>query len=92
MVRGPSDVTTSEFADTIAERLRTALAPADFKWRVLGAAPAPIAKLRGHHRYQIQLQAADGAALRTIVRQVTAELKPPEDVLWIADVDPLDML
>ena len=59
---------------------------------MLGAAPAPIAKLRGNHRYQIQLQAADGAALRQVVRQVTAELKPPEEVLWIVDIDPLEMM
>ena len=25
-------------------------------------------------------------------RQATAELEPPEDVQWIVDVDPVDML
>ena len=32
------------------------------------------------------------ARLRHAVRDATAGLKPPEDVQWIADVDPLDML
>jgi hypothetical protein len=30
--------------------------------------------------------------LRHAVRQAASLAKPPEDVLWIADVDPLDML
>ena len=27
-----------------------------------------------------------------LVRQATAELEPPEDVQWIVDVDPVEML
>ena len=60
--------------------------------RVLGPAPAPMAKLRGSYRFQIQLQSADGELLRDVVRAATADLKPPDGVGWIVDVDPLDMM
>jgi primosomal protein N' (replication factor Y) len=92
VVRGPSEPVTSEFAETFAGHLNDALANAEFTWRILGPAPAPIPKLRGHYRFQIQIQGDDAAALRDAVRAAAGEHKPPEDVQWIADVDPLDML
>jgi len=60
--------------------------------RVLGPAPAPIPKLRGQYRFQIQVQSRDGDRMRGIVRSVTERLKPPDQVQWIVDVDPIDML
>ena len=59
---------------------------------MLGPAPAPFSKLRGKYRFQIQVQGPDGEKLRAAVAAATADLKPPEDVQWIVDVDPLDML
>ncbi len=60
--------------------------------RVLGPAPAPFARLRGMYRFQIQLQGADGDRLREAVRQATVNIKEPDGVQWITDVDPLDMM
>jgi primosomal protein N' len=51
-----------------------------------------MAKLRGNFRYHIQLHSNDGERLREIVRRVTTELKDPDGVAWIVDVDPLDMM
>ncbi len=92
VVRGPAEVTTGQFADEVARRLRTTLDEAQCTARILGPAPAPIAKLRGHFRFQIQIQAGDGPSLRQAVRTATTDLKPPAEVLWMADIDPLDML
>jgi primosomal protein N' (replication factor Y) len=92
IVRGHEELITGDAAAAIAERLQTTIAGLGLTARVLGPAPAPIAKLRGQHRFQIQAQAADGALLREAVRQSTAELNLPEGVQWTADVDPLDML
>jgi primosomal protein N' (replication factor Y) (superfamily II helicase) len=64
--------------------------PADT--RVLGPAPCPFARLKGRYRFQIQVQGPDGDPLRAAVRQATADLEPPEDVQWIVDVDPVEML
>jgi primosomal protein N' (replication factor Y) len=66
--------------------------PATSDARVLGPAPCPFARLRGKYRFQIQVQGPDGEKLRAAVRQATADLQPPEDVQWIVDVDPVDML
>jgi primosomal protein N' (replication factor Y) len=92
VLRGPSEAIVAEFADTFAGHVTDALATATFAWRVLGPAPAPIPKLRGEYRFQIQLHGTELDALRDAVRQATSLAKPPEDVLWMADVDPLGML
>jgi primosomal protein N' (replication factor Y) len=60
--------------------------------RVLGPAPAPIARLRDRFRWHLQVQGADGRQLRDLVRRATATLETPDDVAWIIDVDPVEML
>jgi hypothetical protein len=60
--------------------------------RVLGPAPCPFARLKGRYRFQIQVQGPDGERLRSAVRHATDGLEPPEEVQWIVDVDPVDML
>ncbi len=92
VVRGPVEAVAGEFAEQIAGRLRALVDGLTTPWRILGPAPAPIAKLRGQYRFQVQVQGVDADALRAAVRQATDELKPPEGVQFIADVDPLDML
>jgi primosomal protein N' (replication factor Y) (superfamily II helicase) len=91
VVRGPVEVPTGEFAQEVVRQLQIRLKGAP-DMRVLGPAPAPIARLRNNFRFQIQLQSLDGARLRQAVRETTAALKPPALIQWIADVDPLDML
>ncbi|MBN2474365.1 MAG: primosomal protein N' [Pirellulales bacterium] len=92
VVRGPREQVAGEFAAEMAERLRAALADPELAARVLGPAPAPFARLRGKYRFQIQAQAPDDEQLRRCVRQATTGLSAPDDVQWIVDVDPLDML
>ena len=60
--------------------------------RILGPAPAPIEKLRGNYRFQIQAQSVCGDFLRAVVRRATDDINTPEGVQWIVDVDPLEML
>jgi len=92
VVRGPVEAIAASFAETLGRRLTEALAENPFTHRVLGPAPAPIARLRGLFRFQIQLHGADAAGLRAAVRSATESLDPPDEVQWIVDVDPLDML
>jgi primosomal protein N' (replication factor Y) len=92
VVRGPAELSTGEFAGDIARRLTQVLEKSQTPSRVLGPAPAPIAKIRGKFRFQIQLQSSQSRQLREAVRQATATLKAPEDIQWMADVDPIDML
>jgi primosomal protein N' (replication factor Y) len=92
VIRGPGERQAAQFAAQMAERLTAGLDRHEAHARVLGPAPCPFGKLRGKYRFQIQLQGPDGDKLRISVRDATAELKRPEDVQWIVDVDPLDML
>jgi len=92
VVRGPGEKTTADFAQQIADRLREFADRQQAHARLLGPAPAPIAKLRGRFRYQIQLQAPQPDPLRAAVRDALVDLKPRDQVQWIVDVDPIDML
>jgi primosomal protein N' (replication factor Y) len=92
VVRGPSEPQTAEFAGHVAQRLRSALQEESVKARILGPAPCPFARLRGNYRFQIQTQSVDGKGLRVAVQKATADLEPPDEVQWIVDVDPVDML
>jgi len=92
VIRGPSEKVTGEFAAEVGRRLESTLEDHAADARVLGPAPAPLARLRGKYRFQIQVQGPDGKSLRSGIRRATTELRPPENVQWIVDVDPLDML
>ncbi len=92
VVRGPTEPTAGEFAAHLADRLKAGLESCGPGARVLGPAPAPFAKLRGKYRFQVQLQGADGQKLRELVRRLVDEVTSPDDVQWIVDVDPLDMM
>lgn len=92
VIRGPVEAVTAEFALRLAESVTDALSPCGAETRVLGPAPAPFARLKGKYRFQIQIHGPDGDRLRAAVRQAQGELSPPDEVQWIADVDPLDML
>ena len=92
VVRGPKQEAASAFAAELAGQLKAVLAERGISARVLGPAPAPFARLRGKYRFHLQMQSADGEPLRHAVRDVTEALKTPEEIQWIVDVDPLDML
>jgi len=93
VVRSHLEEAASAWAGTLVARLRAAAAGAgDATLRVLGPAPAPIARLRDRFRWHLQMHGADGARLREVVREATAGLKTPAEVAWIVDVDPVEML
>jgi primosomal protein N' (replication factor Y) len=92
IVRGGSEKQTEHFAEHIVQRLRDAAAELESGVRLLGPAPAPIAKLREKYRFHALLQGQDNDQMRTIIRRATDGLKPPEDVQWVVDVDPVDLL
>jgi primosomal protein N' (replication factor Y) len=92
VIRGPRQETAHQFADHLANLLKAELHDRQTTARVLGPAPAPLAKLRDLYRMQIQVQSLDGPSLRAAVGDISTGLKPPENVQWIADVDPIDMM
>jgi primosomal protein N' len=90
--RGPSDVITEQFAESIGEKLEAEIASRDLPARLLGPTEAPIAKLQDKYRYHMLVTGADLDGIRAAVKAATADLKPPDHVQWVVDVDPLEML
>jgi len=92
VVRSHREAAAAAWAGTLADRLRAAVTAAGEGMRVLGPAPAPIARLRDRFRWHLQVHGLDGERLRALVLGATAGLRTPDDVAWIIDVDPVEML
>ena len=91
VVRGIDEDRVAAWAGTLVDRLR-AEAGNEAGIRVLGPAPAPIARLRERFRWHLQIHGPDGPLLRGLVGRATARLKTPDGIAWIVDVDPVEML
>ena len=74
-------------AERLAERARRGGEGVD----VLGPAPAPIARLRGRHRYQVLLRAREHGPIHRLCRALS-ELPVPAGVEMAVDVDPVALL
>jgi primosomal protein N' (replication factor Y) len=92
IVRGESETTTEQFAEQIADRLRAENEKHEAKVRVLGPAPAPLTRLRGKFRFHLLLRSSESQALHDTIQAAIKDLKTPEEVQWVVDVDPGDML
>lgn len=92
IVRGEQEATATAFCQELADRLQAAF-PAESKGlRLLGPAPAPIAKLRGKYRLHVLLIDSDRERLRQVFRQATTDLPVVPGVQWVIDVDPWSLL
>jgi len=92
VVRGSSETETEEFGDRVSADIKIAIESLAVEARILGPAPAPIAKLRGKFRFHTIVMGEDRDAMRDAVCGVRRQLKPPGDVQLVIDVDPVDML
>jgi primosomal protein N' (replication factor Y) len=92
IVRGESQPRSEEFAEAMAESLRSALLPLDEEARVLGPAPCPLAKLRNQYRFHALISARDFGPLRKAIREVLTTLPQTDELQWAIDVDPQDLL
>ena len=92
IIRGPDESATMAHAGKLVEQCREVLGERQSEVRILGPAPAPIAKLRDRYRIHVLLMGTTGDLLRNVVRQVYEETKPVEGIQWVVDVDPLSLL
>jgi primosomal protein N' (replication factor Y) len=92
IMRGPVQQEAEEFADAIVKKIQMEIARTSAPVRVLGPAPPPIAKLRGHYRFHAMLISKEAAALNAILSRVQATTKPMGENLYLIDIDPIDML
>ncbi|WP_146399542.1 replication restart helicase PriA [Planctomycetes bacterium CA13] len=94
IIRGTVEEVTEAVADSLLGRLEAARLALGVEVRLLGPAPPPITKLRGKYRFHILLQATDAAVLGATIRRATDSFTIPEkdDVQYVVDIDPMDML
>jgi primosomal protein N' (replication factor Y) len=92
IIRGPVLQEVEDFAETILGQVRREIARLSAPVRVLGPAPPPIGRLRGHYRYHAMLISKDPSSLNAILARVQGNIKAPGENLYLIDIDPQDML
>ena len=74
---------------TLVRKLRSALPEGA---SIGEAAPAPLEKARGYHRFQTSLRGPTSRPISRTIQQTLAVLPMPEDVFVAVDVDPVNLL
>ena len=91
IARGSSESQTEQLMESIAQLLRERLSD-EPSYRQLGPAPAPMEKLRGKYRFHMILQTSRPEPVREALRAAQTTIHTPDDVQWMIDIDPLDMM
>ncbi|MCA9027959.1 MAG: primosomal protein N' [Planctomycetaceae bacterium] len=92
ILRGESYEEVHETAKVMSKLLRTSKAAESHpNIRILGPAPAPIARLRGQHRFHLQIAAPDVQTIASLWSETLRTFEPQADVEFTVDIDPLDM-
>jgi primosomal protein N' (replication factor Y) len=92
-IEGASAELTHRTATHLGQVLAKALPPAAHGVRLLGPAPAPIAKIKGQTRWQLVLKGPTHQALQPPLQALEAALADvPRTVKVVIDVDPGAML
>jgi primosomal protein N' (replication factor Y) len=90
--RGEVREVVEQFAESMVASLRAESQKGGGLVRVLGPALPPIPKLRAQYRYHALLVSNDAAALHRVLAKVQSTAKPPDNTLYLIDIDPIDML
>ena len=88
--RGLSEPLVNETSRTVADKLRKAAKERDQEARILGAAPAPITRLRGYWRFHIQICAPTVERVKHLWQFVEDRMTLPDGVEMAVDVDPIN--
>jgi primosomal protein N' (replication factor Y) len=75
-----------------ARDLRDALKQSFAELEIIGPAPLPFYKLRGHYRWHVMIKAGRKAFILNQLWPVLAQLKKPSGAAMAVDVDPLNIL
>lgn len=88
--RGPDETRTRQTAQAVAEKLRAARKGPTKDVRILGAAPAPILRLRTLWRFHLQISGKSPELVRELWQSIESTLTLPEGVELAIDVDPIN--
>lgn len=90
--RGEAQEQVEQFAEGVVGKARSLVAKHNSKVRILGPSLPPIPKLRGHYRYHAMMITQQPGALHAVLQEIQATTKLPEGILYLIDIDPIDML
>jgi primosomal protein N' (replication factor Y) len=92
IIRGTDEQAALAEARRMADLVRSAIAAHSSPVRILGPAPAPVARLKGSFRFHFQLSAAVLEDIQQVWRAVLSEgLKTPANVEYAIDMDPINL-
>ena len=92
VIRSEIQSKAEQMADHIAEQIQIASDDLKLDVAVLGPAPAPVEKLRGKFRFHMLLSSEVEGVLQQIIRRAQTTVASIDDIQWIVDIDPQDML
>lgn len=75
-----------------AEVARALAAGLPDDWTVIGPAPAPLARLKGRHRWHVLVKASPDAPVAAAVGPVVDAIRVPEGTSVVVDVDPIELV
>lgn len=88
--RSLSEPQVNEMSRAVADKLRKVAADFPEPIRILGAAPAPITRLRGYYRFHLQIAAPDQETVKRLWLKVEETLSLPDGLEMAVDVDPIN--
>ncbi len=92
VVRSESKTQAEQMADHIAEQTGKSASELRLDISVLGPAIAPVEKLSGLYRFHILMGAKESDLLQEAITHAHSRIQPHDDVQWIVDIDPQDMV
>lgn len=92
VVRAEVQSKADQMADHIGQEIEVASQALASDVEILGPAPAPVEKLRGKFRYHLLLSSQTAGALQTVIGRAQTTVKDIDEVQWIVDIDPQDMM
>ena len=91
VIRGEQETLARQMADTLANLAET-WSHRDEADQVIGPAEAPISKLRGRFRFHFLLQSGNEQRLHDWIEAIQGQAPDVDDIQFIVDVDPQEML
>lgn len=88
--RSLNEPQVNDTARAVADKLSATANDRDPTVRILGAAPAPITRLRGYYRFHLQIAAPTQEQVKAVWQSVESSLKLPAGVEMAVDVDPIN--
>lgn len=91
ILRGPDEEEVKEETKRLCELFRAQAESQALPVRILGPAPAPIARLQGNFRYHFQLASPDLPVIHELWQALAEELPRKRHLEYVVDVDPMNM-